>query len=180
MSSVVRAFGTQLLCEQVIGRSLRRQSYELNDGEPLRRRVRRRVRRARSTSPPSPVVAPPQPPRRNGAGQGALAGARTTREIRFPRDGRATESNCRTTASRRTSFTEDSDARAHAGDSWVRRSRTIEGIIGEGHVSHSALKALGERSPVHGPLRTHQDGCSSRAIGAIANERAESCTCSAS
>jgi len=28
----VRAFGTQLLCEQVIGRALRRQSYELNEG----------------------------------------------------------------------------------------------------------------------------------------------------
>ena len=27
----VRAFGTQLLCEQAVGRSLRRQSYELND-----------------------------------------------------------------------------------------------------------------------------------------------------
>jgi type III restriction enzyme len=27
----VRAFGTQLLCEQVIGRALRRQSYQLND-----------------------------------------------------------------------------------------------------------------------------------------------------
>ena len=27
----IRAFGTQLLCEQVIGRSLRRQSYELNE-----------------------------------------------------------------------------------------------------------------------------------------------------
>jgi type III restriction enzyme len=27
----VRAFGTQLLCEQVVGRGLRRQSYELND-----------------------------------------------------------------------------------------------------------------------------------------------------
>ena len=27
----VRAFGTQLLCEQVVGRSLRRQSYELNE-----------------------------------------------------------------------------------------------------------------------------------------------------
>ncbi|KEA25979.1 restriction endonuclease [Pseudomonas aeruginosa C2773C] len=27
----IRAFGTQLLCEQVIGRALRRQSYELND-----------------------------------------------------------------------------------------------------------------------------------------------------
>src|SRR5271163_981869 len=27
----VRAFGTQLLCEQVVGRGLRRQSYNLND-----------------------------------------------------------------------------------------------------------------------------------------------------
>ena len=27
----VRAFHTQLLCEQVIGRALRRQSYDLND-----------------------------------------------------------------------------------------------------------------------------------------------------
>src|SRR5438034_7024396 len=27
----VRAFGTQLLCEQVIGRALHRQSYDLND-----------------------------------------------------------------------------------------------------------------------------------------------------
>ena len=26
----VRAFGTQLLCEQVVGRALRRQSYDLN------------------------------------------------------------------------------------------------------------------------------------------------------
>jgi type III restriction enzyme len=29
----VRAFGTQLLCEQVVGRALRRQSYTLNDAE---------------------------------------------------------------------------------------------------------------------------------------------------
>ena len=27
----IRAFGTQLLCEQVIGRALRRQSYEQNE-----------------------------------------------------------------------------------------------------------------------------------------------------
>ena len=27
----VRAFGTQLLCEQVVGRALRRQSYTLNE-----------------------------------------------------------------------------------------------------------------------------------------------------
>jgi len=30
----VRAFGTQLLCEQVIGRALRRQSYEINEDGP--------------------------------------------------------------------------------------------------------------------------------------------------
>ena len=29
----IRAFGTQLLCEQVVGRGLRRYSYELNDGD---------------------------------------------------------------------------------------------------------------------------------------------------
>ena len=29
----VRAFGTQLLCEQVVGRALRRQSYDLNDND---------------------------------------------------------------------------------------------------------------------------------------------------
>jgi type III restriction enzyme len=28
----IRAFGTQLLCEQVIGHALRRQSYDLNEG----------------------------------------------------------------------------------------------------------------------------------------------------
>ena len=40
----VRAFGTQLLCEQVIGRALRRQSYDLNEEGPLQRRIRRRPR----------------------------------------------------------------------------------------------------------------------------------------
>ena len=29
----IRAFGTQLLCEQVVGRGLRRYSYELNAGD---------------------------------------------------------------------------------------------------------------------------------------------------
>src|SRR5437773_7101702 len=29
----IRAFGTQLLCEQVIGRALRRQSYDLNEDQ---------------------------------------------------------------------------------------------------------------------------------------------------
>ena len=42
----IRAFGTQLLCEQVIGRALRRQSYARERGRAVRCRVRRRVRRA--------------------------------------------------------------------------------------------------------------------------------------
>ena len=41
----VRAFGTQLLCEQVVGRGLRRVSYEAGRGRPLRARVRRGLRR---------------------------------------------------------------------------------------------------------------------------------------
>ena len=40
----IRAFGTQLLCEQVIGRALRRQSYDLNDGRALQCRIRRCLR----------------------------------------------------------------------------------------------------------------------------------------
>ncbi|MCX6040667.1 MAG: DEAD/DEAH box helicase family protein, partial [Caldilinea sp.] len=56
----VRAFGTQLLCEQVIGRALRRQSYELNDDGLFN------VEYADVLGIPfdftaRPVVAPPQP-----------------------------------------------------------------------------------------------------------------------
>ena len=40
----VRAFGTQLLCEQVVGRGLRRQSYDLNEERPVQRRVCRHPR----------------------------------------------------------------------------------------------------------------------------------------
>ena len=58
----VRAFGTQLLCEQVIGRALRRQSYDLNEED------RFNVEYADVLGIPfdfnaKPVVAPPQPPR---------------------------------------------------------------------------------------------------------------------
>ena len=49
----VRAFGTQLLCEQVVGRGLRRQSYDLNEERPVRRRICRHPWHSRSTSPPS-------------------------------------------------------------------------------------------------------------------------------
>ena len=42
----VRAFGTQLLCEQVVGRGLRRLSYAVDDDGLLRPGVRRGLRRA--------------------------------------------------------------------------------------------------------------------------------------
>jgi type III restriction enzyme len=51
--SGIRAFGTQLLCEQVIGRALRRQSYELNE-EGLFNVEYADVFGIPSTSPPSP------------------------------------------------------------------------------------------------------------------------------
>ena len=42
----VRAFGTQLLCEQVVGRALRRMSYAANERRPFRSGIRRSLRRA--------------------------------------------------------------------------------------------------------------------------------------
>ncbi len=79
----VRAFGTQLLCEQVIGRALRRQSYELNE------EGRFNVEYADVPGIPfdftaSPVVAPPQPPRKTIPVK-AVRPERDTLEIRFPR-----------------------------------------------------------------------------------------------
>jgi type III restriction enzyme len=78
----VRAFGTQLLCEQVIGRALRRQSYDLNEhgrfgaeyadvfGIPFDFTAK-------------PHVAPPQPPR-DSVQVKAVRPERDHLEIRFP------------------------------------------------------------------------------------------------
>ncbi|OGR00442.1 MAG: restriction endonuclease [Deltaproteobacteria bacterium RIFOXYD12_FULL_50_9] len=79
----VRAFGTQLLCEQVIGRALRRQSYDLNE------KGRFNVEYADVLGIPfdftaKPVVAPPQPPRETIHVR-ALRPERDHLEIRFPR-----------------------------------------------------------------------------------------------
>ena len=57
----VRAFGTQLLCEQVIGRALRRQSYDLNE-EGLFNVEYADVLGIPFDFTAKPVVAPPQPP----------------------------------------------------------------------------------------------------------------------
>jgi type III restriction enzyme len=79
----VRAFGTQLLCEQVIGRALRRQSYDLNEEELFN------VEYADVLGVPfdftaKPVVAPPQPPRETVQVK-AMRPDRDALEIRFPR-----------------------------------------------------------------------------------------------
>jgi type III restriction enzyme len=79
----VRAFGTQLLCEQVIGRALRRQSYDLNEDKKFN------VEYADVLGIPfdfnaKPVVAPPQPPRKPILVQ-AVRPERDHLEIRFPR-----------------------------------------------------------------------------------------------
>lgn len=79
----VRAFGTQLLCEQVIGRALRRQSYELNEDNLFN------VEYADILGIPfdftaKPVIATPQPPRETIQVR-AVSPERDSLEIRFPR-----------------------------------------------------------------------------------------------
>ena len=79
----VRAFGTQLLCEQVIGRALRRQSYELNADD------RFDAEYADIFGIPfdftaEPVVAPPRPPIETITVH-AVKPDRNDLEIRFPR-----------------------------------------------------------------------------------------------
>lgn len=79
----VRAFGTQLLCEQVIGRALRRQSYDLNEQGLFN------VEYADVLGIPfdftaKPVIAPPQPPRETVQVK-AVRPERDHLEIRFPR-----------------------------------------------------------------------------------------------
>jgi type III restriction enzyme len=79
----IRAFGTQLLCEQVIGRALRRQSYDLNEDGLFN------VEYADILGIPfdftaKPVIAPPQPPRETVQVK-AVRPERDALEIRFPR-----------------------------------------------------------------------------------------------
>lgn len=79
----VRAFGTQLLCEQVIGRALRRESYKLNEEGKFN------VEYADVLGIPfdftaKPVVAPPQKPRETIQVK-AIRPERDQLEIHFPR-----------------------------------------------------------------------------------------------
>ena len=123
----IRAFGTQLLCEQVIGRALRRQSYELNEEN------RFNVEYADVLGIPfdftaKPVVAPPQPPRETVTVK-AVRPDRDALEIRFPRvEGYRVElPEERLTAT----FTDDSTLELTPDLVGPTESR-MEGIIGEG------------------------------------------------
>ncbi len=89
----VRAFGTQLLCEQVIGRALRRQSYDLNEEGSVQRRICRRARhslRLHRQAGHRPAAAAA----RDHPCQGRAPRTRRTGNP-FPARRRATGSNCR-------------------------------------------------------------------------------------
>ncbi len=136
----IRAFGTQLLCEQVIGRALRRQSYDLNEDSLFN------VEYADVFGIPfnftaKPVIAPPQPPRETIQVK-AVRPERDALEIRFPRvEGYRVElPDERLTAT----FNEDSILELNpglVGPSITRNS----GIIGEGVDMN--LEHLGDMRP---------------------------------
>src|SRR5271165_1948643 len=140
----IRAFGTQLLCEQVVGRALRRQSYEMNEEGPDKGLFN--VEYADVFGIPfdftaKPVVAPPQPPRETVQVK-AISPERDALEIRFPRvEGYRVElPEERLTAA----FNEDSILVLSpdiVGPSITRNS----GIIGEGVDMN--LKHLGDMRP---------------------------------
>ena len=123
----VRAFGTQLLCEQVVGRALRRQSYDLND-EGLFDVEYADVLGVPFDFTARPVVVKPAPPRRTVQVK-AVRPDRDHLEIQFPR-----VSGYRTDPPREelaAEFTDDSYLELTpelVGPSTTRN----EGIIGEG------------------------------------------------
>ena len=124
----VRAFGTQLLCEQVVGRALRRQSLRPERREPVQRRVCGRARH------------PVRLHRRAGGGQAPQAAGNGSGSGRHPGPGcdarsgsracKATASSCPKNTSTRSS---DRDSTLVLTPKVVGPSITHNaGIIGEG------------------------------------------------
>ena len=123
----VRAFGTQLLCEQVVGRALRRQSYDLNEDGLFN------VEYADVLGIPfdftaKPVISSPQRPRQTVQVK-ALSPERDHLEIRFPRvEGYRVE-----LPDERLEADFTLDSTLHLTPTLVGPSETRnEGIIGEG------------------------------------------------
>ena len=144
----IRAFGTQLLCEQVVGRALRRQSYDLNDED------RFNVEYADVLGIPfdftaEPVVAPPQPPRETVEVR-AVVPERNACEIRFPRvQGYRVE-----LPEERLSATFNDHSTLELTPELVGPTRTRnQGIIGRG--VDPDVGRVGERAHEHARVRTH-------------------------
>ena len=120
----VRAFGTQLLCEQVVGRGLRRQSYDLN-GDGLFDADYAYILGFPFDFASQRVVAKPKPPKPTTQVR-ALKNERLWRSS--SRASRVTASLCRTNGSwrrfRPTPVGPDLER--------VNSSRVLEGIAGEG------------------------------------------------
>ena len=123
----VRAFGTQLLCEQVIGRALRRQSYDLNS-EGLFNVEYADILGIPFDFTAKPVVAPPQKPRKTVQVK-AVRPERDHLEIRFPRvQGYRVE-----LPDERLSAEFNEDSVLELSPDMVGPSNTlVEGIVGEG------------------------------------------------
>ena len=123
----VRAFGTQLLCEQVVGRALRRQSYDLNE-HGLFETEYADVFGVPFDFTAEPVIVKPKPPKPTVQVQ-AVSPERDACEIRFPRVAgyRVELPDDRLDAH----FTEDSTLRLTPEMTGPTRVRN-EGIIGEG------------------------------------------------
>jgi type III restriction enzyme len=167
----VRAFGTQLLCEQVVGRALRRQSYELNESGLFD------VEYAEILGIPfdfaaKPTVAPPKPPKPTVRVHALKE--REALEITFPRvEGYRTELPEERIEAR---FTEDS--RFELNPDRVGPGKVLlAGVVGEGveitpavldeirpstiafhlakHILYSRFRDPGEDPPLHlfGQLR---------------------------
>lgn len=131
----VRAFGTQLLCEQVIGRGLRRQSYELNPATGLFETEYADILGIPfdfATEPQDVVRKPPKPVTRVFALR-----ERERLSIRFPR-----------VAGYRTELPDDRISATFTTDSRLELTpelvgpctARLEGLVGEGHdISPDAL-----------------------------------------
>ena len=81
----VRAFGTQLLCEQVVGRALRRQSYDLNEHDLFNVEYADVLGIPFDFTDAGGTVSAPTPPPRLTARVHALSPERDACEIRFPK-----------------------------------------------------------------------------------------------
>lgn len=157
----VRAFGTQLLCEQVIGRALRRQSYDLNE------QGRFNVEYADVLGIPfdftaKPVVAPPQSPRETVHVKAVPD--RAALEIRFPRvEGYRVE-----LPAERLEATFTNDSALRLTPELVGPSKTlIEGIVGEGvTLSLEHLKDQRQRTSASRPFSITSPSTCSTTSGA--------------